>query len=206
MALAPGVSRTVDWTLPPLPYATNALEPHVGAETVAHHYEKLHAGYLKALHDEIGDTPLAESSLEELVVHTRGKLFNLAAQVWNHTFYWRSMSPAGGGSPPRAVRSVLERSFGSVSNFRHSLVDAAVNQFGSGYAWMYRRRDNDRLVIESSNDADTPFAAGHTPVVTLDVWEHAYYLDYRHERRAYAEAFLDRLIDWSFVQRNLERR
>jgi Fe-Mn family superoxide dismutase len=196
----------VDWKLPPLPYPKHALEPYVSARTLGYHHGKHHAGYLATLRDEIEGTALGESSLEELVLHTRGKLFNPAAQAWNHDFYWQCMSPDGGGRPPAAVRSALEEAFGSMDEFTALLTSAAVDHFGSGWAWLFRHGEDDRLVVASTSDAETPFAVGHVPVLTIDVWEHAYYLDYQHERQRYVEAFMEHLVNWEFVRRNLARR
>jgi Fe-Mn family superoxide dismutase len=194
----------MDWTLPPLPYAQNALEPHLSVETLAYHYGKHHAGYLAELREEIDGTPLARCSLDELVAGADGRIFNLAAQVWNHTFYWRSLSPGGGGAPPRVVADALTRAFGSFDTFRSELIAAAIGEFASGWAWLYRDREEGRLVIASTPGALTPLAVGHVPLLAIDLWEHAYYLDYRHERERYAEAVIDHLVDWNFVRRNLD--
>ena len=137
---------------------------------------------------------------------TDGAIFDSAAQVWNHTFYWRSMSPDGGGTPPRELRTVLERAFGSFDGLRKELIEAAVGAFGSGWAWLYRDRQDGRLVVGATPNAETPFALGHVPLLAIDVWEHAYYLDYRHERERYAEAVVDHLVNWEFVRTNLEPR
>ena len=190
--------------LPPLPYAKDALEPHIGAETLEFHYEKHHRGYLDKLEKLIAGKPLAERSLVEIIRQSDGAVFNNAAQVWNHTFYWSSMSPKGGGAPGGAVKSAIESAFGSCDRFREQFVAAAVGVFGTGYAWLVQERDG-RLAIRATEDADTPLQDGvTTPLLGCDVWEHAYYLDYRHERPKYVETFLDRLANWAFVAENIQ--
>jgi len=193
----------MEWKLSPLPYGKRALEPHIGAETLEYHHDKHHGGYLTKLHEEIAGTPLGRCSLDELVVGADGTIFDLAAQVWNHDFHWRSMSPDGGGTPPKELLTVLERAFGSFDDFRAELVDAAVGAFGAGWAWLYRHREDRRLAIATTPNAETPFAVGHVPLLAIDVWEHAYYLDYRHERQRYVEAVVDHLLNWEFVRTNL---
>ena len=190
--------------LPPLPYAKDALEPHLGAETLEFHYEKHHRAYLTKLQKLLADKPLAERPLVDIIRESDGAVFNNAAQVWNHTFYWNSMSPKGGGPPAGAVKSAIESAFGSFDRFRSQFVEAAVGVFGTGYVWLIQDRDG-RLAIRGMEDADTPLKDGSaTPILTCDVWEHAYYLDYRHERPKYVETFIDRLANWAFVAENLE--
>ena len=190
--------------LPPLPYAKDALEPHLGAETLEFHYEKHHRAYLTKLEKLLAGKPLAERSLVEIIRESDGAVFNNAAQVWNHTFYWNSMSPKGGGTPAGAVKGAIESAFGSFDRFRTQFVEAAVGVFGTGYVWLVQDQDG-RLAIRGMEDANTPIRAGaETPVLTCDVWEHAYYLDYRHERPKYVEAFIDHLANWAFVAENLE--
>ena len=189
--------------LPPLPYAKDALEPHLGAETLEFHYEKHHRAYLTKLQKLLADKPLAERSLVDIIRESDGAVFNNAAQVWNHTFYWNSMSPKGGGPPAGAVKSAIESAFGSFDRFRSQFVEAAVGVFGTGYVWLVQ--EDGRLAIRGLEDANTPLKAGTaTPILTCDVWEHAYYLDYRHERPKYVETFIDRLANWAFVAENLE--
>jgi Fe-Mn family superoxide dismutase len=188
--------------IPPLPYAKDALEPHLSAETLELHYEKHHKGYLEKLRKAIEGKPEADRSLEELIRTASDDLFNNAAQVWNHTFYWKSLSPKGGGEPPAAVRRPIETAFGSFDRFREAFADAANGEFGSGWAWLVRDA-NGRLRVRSSSDAENPLQRGQTPLLTLDVWEHAYYVDYRNERARYVEAFLDHLVNWDFVAANL---
>ena len=190
--------------LPPLPYAKDALEPHLGAETLEFHYEKHHRGYLEKLEKLLAGKPLADRSLVEIVRESNGAVFNNAAQVWNHTFYWSSMTPKGGGTPGGAVKTALESAFGSFDHFRTQFVESAVGVFGTGWTWLVQERDG-RIAIRSTEDARTPIQDGvTTPLVACDVWEHAYYLDYRHERPKYVETFLDRLANWAFVAENLQ--
>jgi Fe-Mn family superoxide dismutase len=189
--------------LAPLPYPKDALAPHLGAETLDYHYEKHHRGYLKKLQKLIGDTPLAKEDLEEIIQTTDGPIFNNAAQVWNHDFYWRSMKPRGGGEPPRDLRADLERAFGSLETFKKKVVDAAVAQFGSGYVWLYASFDG-RLAVRATHDAMNPLLDGVMPLLTIDLWEHAYYLDYHNERERYVQTFLDHLANWEFARENRE--
>jgi Fe-Mn family superoxide dismutase len=190
--------------LAPLPYPKDALAPHLGAETLEFHYEKHHRGYLKKLQALIGDTPLAKKDLEEIIQTTDGPVFNNAAQVWNHDFYWRSMTPRGGGDPPRDLREDLERGFGSLVAFEKKVVDAAVAQFGSGYVWLYASFDG-RLAVRATHDAMNPLLDGVMPLLTIDLWEHAYYLDYQHRRADHVAAVLRERLDWTFAAANLER-
>jgi Fe-Mn family superoxide dismutase len=189
--------------LPPLPYPKDALEPHLGAETLEYHYEKHHRGYLKKLQQAIANTPLAGETLEEIIATTDGPVFNNAAQVWNHNFYWRCMSPRGGGDPPASLRGDLDRAFGSLDAFKKKVVDAAVAQFGSGYVWLYSSFDG-RLAVRATHDAMNPLLDGVMPLFTIDLWEHSYYLNYHNERERYVKAVLDHLIDWEFVVRGRE--
>jgi Fe-Mn family superoxide dismutase len=190
--------------LPPLPYAKDALEPHLGAETLEYHYEKHHRGYLEKLGKLLAGKPLADRSLVEIIRESNGAVFNNAAQVWNHTLYWHSMSPKGGGVPSGAVRAGIDSAFGSFERFRARFVEAAVGVFGTGWTWLVQEQDG-RIAIRSTEDARTPIQDGvTTPLLTCDVWEHAYYLDYRHERPRYVETFLDHLVNWAFVAENLQ--
>ena len=188
--------------IPPLPYPKNALAPHIGAETVELHYEKHHKGYLEKLHKLVRGKPEAERSLEELIRSTSGELFNNAAQVWTHNFYWLSMKPDGGGEPSDDLARQIDDSFGSYRDFREQFAAAAVGEFGSGWAWLVKGARG-RLYVCSSDDAENPLQRDLMPLLTLDVWEHAYYLDYRHERKRYVETFLDHLLNWDFVASNL---
>ena len=192
----------MDFALKPLPYAANALEPYLGAETLRVHREKHHAGYLDELERLIGESPQAADSLETIVATASGHLFEIAAQVWNHDFLWRSMSPRGGGDPPGLLAEALGRSFGDVDGFRRMFQMEAAQQFGSGWIWLVL--DRGRLRVITTDNAQLPLTRGQTPLVTLDLWEHAYYLDYRNDRKRYVDAFLDHLIDWNFVAANLK--
>lgn len=193
-------------TLPPLPYAENALEPYYSAETIRFHYGKHHQAYVDNLHRLLGSTDIEEMPLEELIVHTvnvpvYAAIFNNAAQIWNHTFFWNSMKPGGGGSPPPVVAERLVASFGSVEAFAAQFKQAAVGRFGSGWAWLVH--DGDALQIVATPNAETPLATGQTPLLTVDVWEHAYYLDYQNRRPDYVQAFLDHLVNWDLVASKL---
>jgi len=188
--------------LPPLPYPKNALVPHISAETVELHYEKHHKGYLDKLKKLVSGKPEEERSLEELIRSARGDVFNNAAQVWNHTFYWQSLEPEGGGRPADGLAKMIDESFGSYDSFRSQFADAANGEFGSGWAWLVKGVSGNLLVCNSS-DAENPLQGGLVPLLTLDVWEHAYYLDYRNQRARYVESFLDHLLNWNFVATNL---
>jgi Fe-Mn family superoxide dismutase len=187
--------------LPPLPYDKAALEPHISARTLEFHYEKHHRGYLTKLEKEIGHTPLAEKSLVKIIRESEGKVFNLAAQVWNHTFYWDCMKPKGGGEPNGELASAIKRDFGDYGTFAKKFSAAANGEFGSGWGWLVLSSKGKLSVINSS-DAENPLQSDQTPLLTVDVWEHAYYLDYQHERERYVSAFVEHLINWNFAERN----
>jgi Fe-Mn family superoxide dismutase len=191
--------------LPPLPYEKKALEPHISARTVDVHYEKHHRGYLDKLWKLLGEEAAAKTSLEELVRGSSGKTFNLAAQVWNHTFYWESMRPGGGGAPKAQVADAIRSSFGGHEQFKQAFAEAANGHFGSGWAWLVMPRGSGKtLQIVSTSDADNPLRhEGSAPLLTIDVWEHAYYLDYQNDRARYVQGFIDHLINWEFVAQNL---
>ncbi len=186
----------------PLPYRLDALAPTLSAAAVELHYEKHHKGYLAKLRKLTDGKPQASSSLEELISTATGELFNNAAQVWNHSFYWRCMRPRGGGKPSGTLLVALEAAFGSFDAFREQFADAANGEFGSGWAWLVWDASG-RLRVTSSDDADNPLQRGARPLLALDVWEHAYYVDYRNERARYVEGFLDQLVSWEFVAANL---
>lgn len=186
--------------LKPLPYAKNALAPHLTEESFSFHYEKHHQAYVTNLKGLIDGTPEAEKSLEDIVKSSSGKVFNNAAQVWNHDFFWASMKPAGGGEPTGALADAIKRDFGSYADFRKAFQDAAVAQFGSGWAWLVK--DGDALKIVTTSNADTPLAHGKKPIITCDVWEHAYYIDYRNLRAKFVETFLTHLVNWDFAAAN----
>ena len=192
--------------LPPLPYAENALDPVISAETVSLHYGKHHKGYVDKLNTLIAGTALADLSLEEIVSRTAGKadqteIFNNAAQAWNHDFYWRSLKPNGGGEPPAALKQWIEVSFITLDACKKELATAATKQFGSGWAWLVQ--DHGKLKVISTGNADNPLTKGATPLLTIDVWEHAYYLDYQNRRADHVNAVLDKLINWGFAADNL---
>jgi Fe-Mn family superoxide dismutase len=187
--------------LPPLPYADDALAPHISEQTISFHYGKHHAAYVNNLNGLIDGTDLADVSLEEIVrTATPGALFNNAAQVWNHTFYWNCMSPKGGGGPTGDLAAAIESSFGSIDAFKAQFKADAVGNFGSGWTWLVR--DGDGVAIIKTDDADTPLAHGQTALLTIDVWEHAYYLDFQNARPAYVDAFIEHLLNWDFVAAN----
>ena len=187
--------------LPPLPYAKDALAPHISAETLEYHYGKHHATYVTNLNKLIAGTEFAELSLEDIVKKASGGVFNNAAQVWNHTFYWNCLSPKGGGEPSGALADAIKKSFGSFAAFKEKLTNAAITQFGSGWAWLVKGPDGS-LAIEQTSNAGTPLRDGKTPLLTIDVWEHAYYVDYRNARAAYVEAFW-KVVNWDFASANL---
>lgn len=186
-------------TLPELPYATDALAPYLSAETFEFHYGKHHKAYVDNLNKMIEGTDEESSSLEDIIMSAEGGKFNNAAQVWNHTLYWNSMAPGGGGAPTGAVGDAIAEAFGSYDEFRTQFKTAATGQFGSGWAWLVL--DGGKLAIMATGNADLPMKHGKTAVVTCDVWEHAYYIDYRNRRPDYVDTFLDHLIDWSAVER-----
>jgi Fe-Mn family superoxide dismutase len=192
--------------LPPLPYAENALDPVITSNTIGLHYGKHHRGYVDTLNKLIAGTPLATLSLEKLIAETTGKsdkvaIFNNAAQAWNHNFYWRSLRPKGGGEPPAALKQRIEASFGNLDACKKELATAATTQFGSGWAWLVLEAD--KLKVVKTGNAETPLTKGAKPLLTIDVWEHAYYLDYQNRRADYVNAVLDKLINWGFAADNL---
>lgn len=188
--------------LDPLPYAKQALEPHISARTLEFHYEKHHKGYLTKLQAAIGNTPQAQESLESVITSTREQgVFNLAAQVWNHTFYWNSMSPTK-CAVPAALAARIDRDLGGVDACKKALADAANGQFGSGWAWLVLNRQ-DKLEICKTGNAANPLTEQQKPLLTIDVWEHAYYLDTQNDRAGYVQRFLDHLINWDFAAANL---
>ncbi len=190
--------------LPPLPYAENALEPVITAKTMSFHYGKHHKGYVDNLNKLIAGTELADLSLEKIITSTVGQsektaIFNNAAQTWNHTFYWKSMRAKGGGEPPAALKQKIEASFASVDACKKELASAAVSQFGSGWAWLVL--EGGKLKVVKTANADAPLK-GIKPLLVIDVWEHAYYLDYQNRRADYVDAVLDKLINWEFALQN----
>lgn len=185
-------------TLPELPYATDALAPYLSPETFEFHYGKHHKTYVDNLNKMIEGTDEENASLEDIIMSAEGGKFNNAAQVWNHTCYWNSMAPGGGGAPSGAVADAIAESFGSYDTFREQFKAAAVGQFGSGWAWLVL--DGGKLAVMNTPNADLPMKHGKTALITCDVWEHAYYIDYRNRRPDYVDTFLDHLIDWSVVE------
>lgn len=193
-------------TLPEIPYNKEALAPHISAKTLEFHHGKHHNTYVTNLNKLIGGTGLNGETLEDIIRQTvknpdQAGIFNNAAQVWNHTFYWRSMKPGGGGAPTGAAADKIQADFGGYDAFVQKFKDAALNQFGSGWAWLVLR--DGKLVTMKTSNADTPVAHGLKPVLTVDVWEHAYYLDYQNRRGDYLDAFINHLINWEFVNSQL---
>lgn len=190
------------FTLPELPYAKDALAPHISAETLEFHYGKHHAGYLGKLNAAVeADASLQGKSLEDIIMSASGGLFNNAAQVWNHSFYWNSMSPNGGGAPTGAIADAINAAFGSFEQFKTDFAAAAGGQFGSGWAWLVKDASGALKIVTTSN-AGCPLTDGLTPVLTCDVWEHAYYIDYRNSRPGYVAAWWN-LVNWDFANANL---
>ncbi len=192
--------------LPALPYAKNALDPHMSERTFDFHYEKHHAAYVNNVNNMIRDTALEGKSIEDIVADVAGDdhragLFNNAAQVWNHTFFWNSLSPSGGGAPSSEIGKRIDADFGSYESFREAFSQAAITQFGSGWAWLID--DGGKLDVVKTANADTPLAHGKKALLTIDVWEHAYYLDYQNKRPVFIDAYLDHLANWEFAEQNL---
>ncbi len=192
--------------LPALPYAKDALAPHISANTLDFHYGKHHNAYVTNLNNLTENSPLNSASVEEVIKEVAGNtekagVFNNAAQVWNHTFYWHCMKPGGGGAPSGELATEIDKAFGGLDKFLEEFKAAAVTQFGSGWAWLVS--DGGSLKIAKTGNADTPIAHGQTPLLTVDVWEHAYYLDFQNRRPDYVQSFLDNLINWDFVAKNL---
>lgn len=193
--------------LPALPFEKNALEPFISSQTLDYHYGKHHNTYVVNLNNLIKDTELETKSLESIILLTaedgaKTAIFNNAAQVWNHTFYWNSLAPNGGGEPTGTIGSMIDTDFGSYDNFAKVFKEAALTQFGSGWAWLVV--DNKKLSIIKTSNADTPLARGITPLLCIDVWEHAYYLDYKNARADYTDAVIKNLLNWEFANKNLE--
>ena len=194
--------------LPPLPYAEDALAPVISARTVGFHYGKHHRAYVDNLNGLVKGTAMETMSLEAVIRATaanpgQAAVFNNAAQVWNHTFYWNGMKAGGGGKPAGEIGKAIERTFGSYENFRKEFIAAALGQFGSGWAWLVS--DGRSLKVVKTPNAENPMTQGLAPLLTVDVWEHAYYLDYQNRRKDFVEASLDRLVNWAFVEKNLPK-
>jgi Fe-Mn family superoxide dismutase len=189
--------------LPKLPWAKDALSPHMSAETLEYHHGKHHKAYLDKMNAAIQGTDKEKLSLEELVRSAEGPLFNNAAQTWNHSFFWNCLSPQGGGAPSGAIADAIQKSFGGYDNFRRDFTDAATTLFGSGWTWLVQ--DAGALKIVKTTNAETPLTSSAKPLLTLDVWEHAYYVDYRNARPKFIDAFLDHLVNWDFANQNLTK-
>jgi superoxide dismutase, Fe-Mn family len=200
------MTTSAPFQLPALPWQENALEPVISARTIGVHYGKHHATYVKKLNELVAGTRYAELPLEQVIAGSVGnpetaKIFNNAAQTWNHTFFWHSLRQAGGGQPPREIARLLDDSFGGYAQFKEKFAQAAVDQFGSGWAWLAAR--DGKLEVMSTGNAQTPITMGATPLLTIDVWEHAYYLDYENRRPEFVNAVIDRLLDWNFALEQL---
>ena len=209
----PGFSQSTEEVssidLPPLPYPENALEPVISARTISFHYGKHHKGYVDNLKKLIAGTELAGMPLEKIVKETAGKadktaIFNNAAQVWNHNFYWKSMKPKGGGEPSGKIKEMIDKSFGSFDAFKKEFANNTISQFGSGWGWLVK--DGENLKIVKTGNAETPITQGLISILVIDVWEHAYYLDYQNRRADYVNAVIEKLLDWDFALKNLSEQ
>lgn len=187
--------------LPPLPYAHDALAPHMSRETLEYHHDKHHKTYVDNLNKLVPGTEFEKMDLESIIKKSSGPVFNNAAQIWNHTFFWNCLSPSGGGQPTGAVADAIARDFGSFDAFKEKFSEASIKQFGSGWGWLVKNKEG-RLEITSTSNAGVPLTEGKTPLLTCDVWEHAYYIDYRNRRPDFLAAFW-KLVNWEFVARNL---
>jgi Fe-Mn family superoxide dismutase len=199
-------SAAVPLALPPLPYADNALDPVISANTISFHYGKHHKAYFDNLNKLIAGSELADLPLDKIIQASAGQptktaIFNNAAQAWNHSFYWKSLKGKGGGEPPVALKQKIDASFGSMDALKKELATAATTQFGSGWAWLVL--DGDKLKVVKTANADTPLTTSAKPLLVIDVWEHAYYLDYQNRRADYVNAVIDKLINWEFALQNL---
>lgn len=204
--MATAASTSSPLTLPPLPYPENALEPVISAKTLSFHYGKHHKTYVETTNKLIAGTELADLPLEQIVTSTAGKpdrlsIFNNAAQAWNHNFYWKCLKGKGGGEPPAALKQKMEAAFGSVDACKKELANAAVTQFGSGWAWLVL--EGTKLKVIKTGNADNPLTQGLKALFTIDVWEHAYYLDYQNKRVDHVNAVIDRLANWEFAAQNM---
>ena len=191
------------FTLPPLPYDKKALAPHISEETLEYHHGKHHKAYVDNLNKLLEGKPEASKSLEEVILSSEAGVFNNAAQIWNHTFYWHSMKPNGGGQPTGDLLAAINRDFGSVEKFAEQFSQAGATQFGSGWAWLVLEKG--KLAVTKTPNADLPLKHGQTALLTMDVWEHAYYIDYRNARPKYIETFLKSLVNWDYALENLKK-
>jgi len=190
----------MEHTLPPLPYAIDALQPHISKETLEFHYGKHHQAYATNLNNLIKGTEFESASLEEIVLKSSGGVFNNAAQIWNHTFYWNSLSPKGGGQPTGALAAAIDAKWGSFDAFKEAFTKSAVGNFGSSWTWLVKKADGSLDIVNTSNAA-TPVTTSDKPLITCDLWEHAYYIDYRNRRPDYMGAFWS-LVNWDFAAKN----
>lgn len=191
----------MEHVLPPLPYSKDALQPAISAETLEFHHGKHHQAYVTNLNNLIKGTEFENAKLEEIIRKSSGGIFNNAAQVWNHTFFWSCMKPNGGGQPSGALLSAIESKWGSYDEFAKKFQTSAVGNFGSGWTWLVKKQDGSVDIVNTSNAA-TPLTTADIPLLTIDVWEHAYYIDYRNARPKFVEAFLNSLINWEFAAKN----
>ena len=191
------------FTLPELPYSKDALAPHVSAETLEYHYGKHHKTYVDKLNELLAGKPEADKKLEEVIMSSEGPVFNNAAQIWNHTFYWSSMKAKGGGEPTGDLAAAITRDFGGFDKFKTEFTQAGITQFGSGWAWLVL--EDGKLKVTKTPNADLPMKHGQKALLTMDVWEHAYYIDYRNARPKYIETFLTSLANWDFALENLKK-
>ncbi len=189
--------------LPELPYPMDGLAPHISPETMEYHYGKHHQTYVTNLNNLVPNTPFANMSLEEIVMKSDGGVFNNAAQIWNHTFYWHSLSPKGGGAPKGDLAAAIDKSFGSFAKFKEDFTKAATTVFGSGWAWLVQKSDGS-LAIQQTSNAGCPLKDGVKPLLTCDVWEHAYYIDFRNARAKYVDAWWN-LVNWDFAQSQMKK-
>ncbi len=192
------------FTLPALPYDKTALAPHISAETLEFHHGKHHNAYVTNLNKLLEGKPEASKSLEDIIMSSEAGVFNNAAQIWNHTFYWSSMKPSGGGKPTGDLAAAIDRDFGSFEKFAEEFTAAATTQFGSGWAWLVQNKDG-KLAVTKTGNADLPMKHGQKALLTIDVWEHAYYIDFRNLRPKYISTFLESLANWDFALANLKK-
>ena len=188
-------------TLPPLPYPIDALAPAYSPETLQYHHGKHHKAYVDKLNELQAGTEFEHLALEDVIRKAQGGIYNQAAQIWNHTFFWNCMKPQGGGAPAGALAEAIAKKWGSLADFRKAFVASAVGNFGSGWTWLVKKADGS-LEIVNMGAAGTPLTTGDTPVLTVDVWEHAYYIDYRNLRQKFVETFFDQLVNWDFAAKN----
>ena len=191
----------MEHTLPPLPYGMDALAPHISKETFEYHYGKHHQAYATNLNNLIKGTEFADAPLEDIVRKSSGGIFNTSAQVWNHTFFWNSMKPNGGGKPSGALAAAIDKKWGSFDAFKEAFTKSAVGNFGSSWTWLVKKPDGSVDIVNTSNAA-TPLTTADKPLLTIDLWEHAYYIDYRNARPKFVETYLTSLANWDFAAKN----